>query len=454
MINRVASYDNFNSVVSDLSRTQVKIDGNQEGLASGKRVETAGEDPIASIAIQNAKQEQEEISSYLSNIVLANNRLSNEESVTSNVEDMTVSFKKRCLQIVNGALSREDRLAYAQELKHYADEIYGLSNSRDEAGHYIFSGGRTASPAFMRDHDGSVFFQGDTNVPLSAISSTVTLQTSDSGRNVFYSKNPYGDFQPNYELKEGSVLTLKSATSSLGTNVDYSVTFSENPQSGEIEYQLWDKETYENREAINQQLAAAAVEVDNTENESGTVIAPNADDIATTDDSVQVPQVAPLASGVYHVKEGISYRPDPLNPDQELFIQVEGYPVKDGDRIDLEYKPEINIFDVMNTGIEEAPSADNDATRTARMNTVIREIDSSFVHFNEIRSDIGTRLQTLDTQRSMLQDMNLELEKVKGSLEDLDYTAAVIDYSKNTTALQAAQNAFSKTQQLSLFQYI
>lgn len=427
MINRVASYDNFNSVVSDLSRTQVKIDGNQEGLASGKRVERAGDDPVASIAIQNAKQEQKEIKSYLSNTVLANNRLSNEESVIPNIEETTVSFKKRLLQLISGSLSQEDKEAYRQELDHFADEIYDLGNSRDEAGHYIFAGGRTSSPAFSRDNNSVVTFKGDTNVPYSAISSTVTLPTADSGRNVFYRDNPFGDFQPDYQLNEASVLALYTAETTLPEKNNYTVLFKENPDTGMIEYELWDKEELRQR---------------------------NIQPPPATSGEEQAPQPQPLQSGEFRASENIIYQPDPNLPQQRLSIQIEGYPIQEGDRVDLNYQPEISVFDVLNMGIDEAESVANDATRTAQMNTVIRQVDSSFVHFNQVRSDIGSRLQTLDTQRNMLEDFDLELEKTKGSLEDLDYTATVVDYSKNTTALEAAQKAFSRTQQLSLFQYI
>lgn len=436
MINRVASYDNFNSVVTDMSRAQVKIDGNQEELASGKRVETAGDDPVASIAIQNAKQEQEEIKSYLSNIVLANNRLSNEEVITSNLEDSTVSYKQRCLQLMNGMLSIEDKEAYRQELDHFADEIYALANSRDEAGHYIFAGGRTSSPAFVRDNNGDITFKGDTNVPLSSISSTVTLRTSDSGREIFYSENPFGDFQPDYRLHEGSVTSLKHAESSLDQKSDYTLIFKENPDSQEIEYELWDRDDYNKQHTSDGKKIP--VNTEKTEfDENGEPVEPK-----------------PLQSAVFHAGDDISYIPDEDVPDKKVMIQVEGFPIKDGDRIDLNYQPEISVFDVLKNGIREAESDANDATRTAQMNTVVRQVDSSFLHFNQIRSDIGSRLQTLDTQQAMQEDFNIELEKAKGSLEDLDYTAAVIDYSKNTTALQAAQKAFSKTQQLSLFQYI
>jgi flagellar hook-associated protein 3 FlgL len=48
----------------------------------------------------------------------------------------------------------------------------------------------------------------------------------------------------------------------------------------------------------------------------------------------------------------------------------------------------------------------------------------------------------------------MTLAKSKSNFEDLDYAAAIIEFNENSRALQASQQAFGKTKDLTLFNYI
>jgi flagellar hook-associated protein 3 FlgL len=63
-------------------------------------------------------------------------------------------------------------------------------------------------------------------------------------------------------------------------------------------------------------------------------------------------------------------------------------------------------------------------------------------------------LNTLDVQESQNEDYKLALARSKSHFEDLDYSKAVIEFEENTRALQASQQAFGKTKDLTLFNYL
>ncbi|MCG6438222.1 flagellin, partial [Vibrio parahaemolyticus] len=69
-------------------------------------------------------------------------------------------------------------------------------------------------------------------------------------------------------------------------------------------------------------------------------------------------------------------------------------------------------------------------------------------------TDIGARLSTLDIQEEQHEDFKISLAKSKSQFEDLDYAEAVIEFNENSRALQASQQAFGKTKDLTLFNYI
>jgi flagellar hook-associated protein 3 FlgL len=68
-----------------------------------------------------------------------------------------------------------------------------------------------------------------------------------------------------------------------------------------------------------------------------------------------------------------------------------------------------------------------------------------------VQSSIGVRLNVLDRQENMHADQVLNMKTVLSETEDVDYAEAISRFSFQSTALQAAQQAFVQVQKLSLF---
>ena len=60
----------------------------------------------------------------------------------------------------------------------------------------------------------------------------------------------------------------------------------------------------------------------------------------------------------------------------------------------------------------------------------------------------------LENQESRHLDSEVNIASGKSSIEDLDFAKAITDFEQAQIALQASQQAFSKVQGLSLFNYI
>jgi flagellar hook-associated protein 3 FlgL len=71
-----------------------------------------------------------------------------------------------------------------------------------------------------------------------------------------------------------------------------------------------------------------------------------------------------------------------------------------------------------------------------------------------VRADLGSKLNELDTLDVTGSDMDLQYTASISKLQDLDYTEALSDLSKRTTILEAAQKSYVQTSQLSLFSFI
>ena len=82
------------------------------------------------------------------------------------------------------------------------------------------------------------------------------------------------------------------------------------------------------------------------------------------------------------------------------------------------------------------------------------DISSSLDKISTVQSSIGVRLNALDNQEGANSDFVLSMKTVLSETEDLDYTDAISKYNLQTVALQAAQQAFARVQDLSLFKFL
>ncbi|CAH0540880.1 flagellar hook-associated protein FlgL [Vibrio marisflavi] len=397
MLNRISSFHNYQSIQNDIRRQEAKIHHNQAQLASGKKLLSPSDDPLAAHYIQELGQQSEQIRQYLSAITLVRNRLENHEVIIDNAENFTDEARRTLMEMINGSLSAEDREAMKRELTELADNFLVLSNVQDASGNYIFSGTKPKTQPFFRDNEGRVTYNGDDYQRKMKVANSLEVPINDPGSKVFMEiDNPFGDYEPQYQLQEGSELLFERAR-----NLDpddksiYTVTFNELP-NGQFGYQL--------------------------EQDGSTV-----------------------QSGEYDSSVGIKYN--------ELTIQLKGQ-VTAGDSLSLEPRKTFSVFDTFKDALEYSTGSVSDASNTAKLQQLVQEFHAAFIHLNKARSDVGARLSTIDFQEQQHEDFQLSLKKSKSTFEDLDYAQAVIEFNENERALKASQLAFGKTKDLTLFNYI
>ncbi len=95
-----------------------------------------------------------------------------------------------------------------------------------------------------------------------------------------------------------------------------------------------------------------------------------------------------------------------------------------------------------------------DLEANAPSGTSISRLDSAIDSVLTRRASVGARLNSIDSQRAMNDAFDIELQRNRSSLEDLDYAEAVSRFERQSVALQASQQTFVKIQQLSLFNYL
>ncbi|MDY6956449.1 MAG: flagellin [Pseudomonadota bacterium] len=138
----------------------------------------------------------------------------------------------------------------------------------------------------------------------------------------------------------------------------------------------------------------------------------------------------------------------------DIQVTVSGTP-EAGDQFQLRPSAHQDIFSTLAQVTQAVSSLDGDPAESAReisaLGRGIEEIDQALSHLQTIRTEVGSRMATLDQQREINADEVLNLQSLRSQLQDLDYTEAIGRLNLHTVALQAAQQSYLKVQGLSLF---
>ena len=84
----------------------------------------------------------------------------------------------------------------------------------------------------------------------------------------------------------------------------------------------------------------------------------------------------------------------------------------------------------------------------------ITDVQAAIDNVVNVRAKIGARLNALDTQRNVNDELTLQSQKTLSGIHDLDYAEAISRLNLQMVGLQASQQAFTRIQNLSLFNYL
>ena len=98
--------------------------------------------------------------------------------------------------------------------------------------------------------------------------------------------------------------------------------------------------------------------------------------------------------------------------------------------------------------------AGSEAAFQAQIGASIVNLDRRSTACVSVRAEVGTRLQAIDTAADFRDSEEVDLQALISELRDVDYASAVSQLNQQYTGLQAAQAAYSKIAQLSLFDYL
>jgi flagellar hook-associated protein 3 FlgL len=183
---RVSTSQIYNIATLGMTQAQSAVTKTQEQMASGKKILSPADDPVAATAILRLNQELARTEQYGKNINIAESNLNLEESTTQTVVDLIQRMRELAVKAGNTAVfTSTDYKALAAEVDTRIAELANLQNTRNASGQYIFAGYKGDTQPFVSDIGGNFSYMGDEGQLRLQASTSVTVAVSDSGKKLF-----------------------------------------------------------------------------------------------------------------------------------------------------------------------------------------------------------------------------------------------------------------------------
>lgn len=403
---RISTSQIVSSGIREMLLRQADVQKTQLQIATQKRVLKPSDDPVAITSINFLKTEISQLEQFNKNgdAAKASNELA--ESVLNGVSNILFKVKELTVQLGNGLYSQGELNSISIELEENLRELYGLANTQNSNGDYLFAGSRVKTKPFTTDASGNAVYNGDQTQRLLRISSGLVTQTSDTGFDIF----------TNIANGNGKFTTVSSSTNS-GTGLISPGSYQAPPQFLAEAYTL----TF------------------------GTDV--NGDTTYTVTGDTSGATVIPAT--VWQEGQTISFN--------GISVEVTGEAAS-GDQFSIAPSQPQDIFTTIKTAIDAVSNAGESPENRAHFLNVISGVQKSFDRAQQnidiSRGKIGSRLNAIDQESNSNLSLLVVSQSALSDVEDLDMVEASTRFSQQLVVLEAAQASFVRVQDLNLFNFL
>lgn len=185
---RISTQLLFETGANRIGDLQNRLQKTQEQIASGRRILTPSDDPVAATRALDVTQTQSINNQYAVNRQHAKNTLGQIEGTLTGVTSLMQDVKSTIIAAGNGTLSDTERGFMARELNGRLEQLLGFANSRDATGNYLFSGFQSNTAAFAQTVPPAapgVVYNGDSGVQKLQVDATRQMAINTPGSTVF-----------------------------------------------------------------------------------------------------------------------------------------------------------------------------------------------------------------------------------------------------------------------------
>ncbi|WP_313319424.1 flagellar hook-associated protein FlgL [Stenotrophomonas sp.] len=399
MMNRISSNMMYDQSVALMLSKQSKLNHLEQQLATGKKIVSAKDDPVASGTAVGMDRVLAELEKLGSNASTVQNRLGLQENALAEAGELLQRVSDLTIQSNNAALSADDQKAISTELRSIKEQMLALANTKDGSGRYLFGGAADADAPFTASN-GSITYNGDQTQRQVEVAPGTFVSDALPGSEIFL------------RIRTGNGTVDGSAAA--GNTGQAVLTDISRDGSGS-----WDGNSYTLR--------------------------------FTGSDSYDVLDAnnAVIGTGTYSSGDDILV--------QGLRVKIEGEPAA-GDSFTVGAAGTRDVFTTIDRLVQ---TLEMDTTTlagvTAQQNGLqasLRDVSRAAEAMIDARAAGGSQLKAVDDAASLREANSVTLQTSLSQMRDLNYAEAIGQYQLEGAALQAAQTIFTQMQSMSLFNMI
>lgn len=167
--------------LSDLQSNQARL---QQQIATGRRILSPSDDPVASARALEVSHEKNVNNSFADTRKVAQLKLNTLEANLTSVTNLLVATQSSLVAAGNGALSNAERKIIGTELQGSLEALLGLANTKDAAGNFIYSGFKSDTASFTATPTGATY-NGDSQQQLLQVDPQRQMSVNVTGDNLF-----------------------------------------------------------------------------------------------------------------------------------------------------------------------------------------------------------------------------------------------------------------------------
>ena len=412
-----------------------EMQGIQEKIASGKNINRASDDPVGAVNLSVAKEQKEIISQFLRNTDVANTRLDLSDKTLGELTTVLTRMTELTATAGNGIYDGFGHQAILNEMKQLSEVALSLSNTSDSLGRPLFAGRSSVDMPFSKNIDGDVTYNGDRGQHTVQISESLNVATGIDGGSALMRVETFDAAGVStgrrsvFDIMQSAMNAIETAAEIKGkasggnkTRLDFNL-----PSKMES----W---TFTLSGNAGSKVITADIAKDNLD---ALVTAINA---VTAETSVSAEKDAATGDLI-------------LTDVTEGEIIIEDISIKGQDRAESALSSYLAFTKLDGSLTEIGPTiklTDRDqlvAYNTGAMKNAIDSISAQ-------RSVVASQMSKNAIQSDILESRKMTIEKDVSALSDTDLAEMITKLQGQMTNLEAAQAAFSKIGQQSLFDYL
>ena len=415
--------------VNQFGKLTEQIQDMQAKVSTGKNILKSSDDPVAAVELSAAKEQKNILDRFKRNVDSAQRRLDLADASIQQAVNVMIRISELAIQAGNDTNGVSERIALRTEVEQLSNVMMEIANTRDAQGQSLFAGYHTNSQAFRKNVDGTFEYLGDRGTHSVQISESMNVATSVDGGTAFETVDTGKGRKSTFDIITNTINAISTASGlsrqgsgAASASLDFNVP--RDPQN-------W---TF----TLTGSKGAKTISTTISEGKFSDVVTKINAETANTGIS------AALDSATGKIT---------LTETQSRLIKVDNIQIEGMDFSSTEVKSYVD-FNTL--------SGDGTAVGAYRRLTDVDQLISSSVtdvqkatdHLSQQRAFLGAQINKAEHQKDALDQRIIATSEKISDIDTADMAALVTKLQSLLLNKDAAQQAYAKISQSSLFDYL